>query len=183
MTWTRASVRSAVGAMVLGGFAALSLAPAAEGGELVEAKAVLERLKGLAGTWDFTDAPEPFESTKVVYRVTAAGTAVVEEQLVGTEHEMVSIYHLDGDDLLMTHYCAAGNQPRMKLDRSASSLDDLHFAFDGGTNFDPARDVHIHEARIRLEDAEEGRIRSDWTAFQDGKPMATTTFNLSLRKD
>ena len=53
----------------------------------------------------------------VVYKLTGAGSALVETQFPGTGHEMVSVYHLDGDDLRMTHYCAAGNQPRVKLDR------------------------------------------------------------------
>jgi len=181
MARTRAIWRGVAAAVALGGLALLASTAAADGDEPVEAKAVLERLKGLAGTWVFTDVPEGLVGTKVLYRVTAAGSAVVEEQFPGSDHEMVSIYHLDGDELLMTHYCAAGNQPRLKLDRSASSLEDLRFGFDGGTNLDPARDLHIHEARIRLDGADEGRLTSDWTAFQDGKPMGTTTF--TLRKE
>jgi hypothetical protein len=91
----------------------------------------------------------------------------------------VSIYHLDGDDLVMTHYCAVGNQPRLRLDREASTLDELHFGFDGGTNLDPATDVHIHEAVLRLGATAEGRLTSDWTAHQNGESIGTTTFELT----
>lgn len=168
---------------VLGlGMAAMPPAPRAEAeGEPaagVEAKAVLERLKTLAGTWSFEGAPEGAGDARVTYRVTAAGSAVIEDQFPGSDHEMVSIYHLDGDDLVMTHYCAVGNQPRLRLDRAKSTPDELHFAFDGGTNFDPASDIHIHEAVLRLGQTAEGKLTSDWTAHQDGKPVGTTTFEL-----
>ena len=51
-----------------------------------------------------------------VIKVTAGGSAVHETLFPGSAHEMVSVYHLDGADLVMTHFCALGNQPRMKAD-------------------------------------------------------------------
>ena len=121
----------------------------------VDAKAAFARLKTLKGTWKSQiksddQSPEHKELAKhdameppVVYKLTGAGSAVVETQFPGTGHEMVSVYHLDGDDLRMTHYCAAGNQPRVKLDRAHSTPDQLIFVFDGGTNLDPEKD-HAH---------------------------------------
>ena len=71
----------------------------------------------------------------------------------GQPHEMVSIYHRDGGDLVMTHYCVLGNQPRMKADRN-SSADQIHFQFAGGSNLDPAKDKHMHEATLTIVDAD-----------------------------
>ena len=68
----------------------------------------------------------------------------------GTPNEMISMYHLADGQLVMTHYCAMGNQPRMKLDAQASTPDKLVFAFDGGTNFDPAKDGHVHSGSLTL---------------------------------
>ena len=48
----------------------------------------------------------------MVYGVTAAGTAVMEALFPETDHEMLTVYHLEGNDLVLTHYCAMGNQPR-----------------------------------------------------------------------
>src|SRR5439155_8435497 len=77
----------------------------------------LEKLKKLSGTWVATDKDgKPTSEVVSVFRVTSAGSAVHETIFPGTDHEMVSVYHLDGKDLVMTHYCALGNQPRMKLD-------------------------------------------------------------------
>ncbi len=49
---------------------------------------------------------------------------------------MINMYHLDGDDLVLTHYCAGGNQPHMKLDRASATSGKLQFDFIGGTNLD-----------------------------------------------
>jgi hypothetical protein len=139
----------------------------------ITARDALGRLKGLVGTWTGTAAGGP---ATVRYRLTGGGSAVVEEMFPGTAHEMMSVYHLDGDDLRMTHYCAAGNQPRMKLDRAASSPVELVFAFDGGSNLDPAKDAHMHEGRILLIDA--GTVEGRWTGWNAGEPTGTNVFKL-----
>ena len=87
---------------------------------------------------------------------------------------MVSVYHLDGDDLRMTHYCAARNQPRVKLDRANSTPDHLIFVFDGGTNLDPQKDMHIHGLQITFH--EDGKVTSAWEGYQEGKKAGTTSF-------
>jgi hypothetical protein len=160
----------------------------AKGG--VEAKAVFARLKKLAGTWkaelaasgkaaDFKKKVEEHKGEhqaeqSVVYKLTGAGSALVETLMPGAPHEMVSVYHLDGDELRMTHYCAAGNQPRMKLDRAKSSPDHLVFVFEGGSNLDPEKDMHIHGLEITFH--EDGRVTSAWDGYMGGKPFGTTSF-------
>ena len=39
---------------------------------------------------------------------------LVETIFPGSEHEMITVIHPDGDDLALTHYCMLGNQPQMK---------------------------------------------------------------------
>jgi len=141
------------------------------------AKAQFESLKRLAGTWTgkagFEGTP-PVDAT-VSYRVTSAGTAVIETLFVGTEHEMVTVYHRHGEDLLLTHYCAVGNQPRMKAERRREGRT-IAFKFLDGTNLDPAKDTHMHEATIELVDDQ--HFRSEWVTFRDGKPIGKATFDL-----
>jgi hypothetical protein len=145
----------------------------------VDANAAFEKLKGLVGDWEGTEDGRTFS---VIYKLTGAGSALVETQLAGTEHEMVSIYHLDNDKLLMTHYCAVGNQPRLKLDPKASTPESLVFTFDGGTNFDPAKDMHIHGAKI-LFGADTNHLKSEWSAWVGGKPVGeATVFDLTRKK-
>jgi hypothetical protein len=147
----------------------------------VGAKAALERLKALAGEWRGSVESPDGPATSVRYEVTSGGSVVMETQFPGTDHEMRSLYHLDGEELVLTHYCAMGNQPRMRLARSASTLDELVFEFDGGTNLDPARDVHVHSGRVRFEG--DGRLRSEWTVFQGERQVGANTFFLTRKAD
>jgi hypothetical protein len=171
---------------------AASLAGAGEKTEAkggIEAKAAFAQLKTLKGTWkgeivhDHQAAQKkehsdhhPDQAT-VTFKLTGAGSALIETQFPGSDHEMVSVYHLDGDDLRMTHYCAMGNQPRVKLDRAHSQPDHLIFLFDGGTNLDPEKDMHIHGLEISFH--QDGKVTSAWEGYVHGKKMGITSFNMT----
>jgi hypothetical protein len=128
----------------------------------------LARLKKLAGTWVATDASgKPTDNVVSVFKVTSAGSTVTETLFPGQPQEMLSIYHLDGKNLVMTHYCALGNQPRMKADPH-SPTNELVFKFDGGTNFDPAKDMHMHEGTLKFID--DDHIEFTGVAWVGGKP-------------
>jgi hypothetical protein len=147
----------------------------------VDAKTAFKQIKTLAGTWKSQASGEHQDEHKgestVNYKLTGAGSALVETQFPGEAHEMVSVYHLDGDDLRMTHYCAIGNQPRVKLDRAKSTPDHLIFVFDGGTNLDPLKDHHIHGVTITFH--KDGKVDSTWEGYDGGKAAGTTTFALT----
>jgi hypothetical protein len=147
--------------------------PAAEAPTPAEA---FGRLKALAGDWQGTILATNGPATAVNYRLTAGGRTVMETLFGGTGHEMVSMYHLDGADLVLTHYCAMGNQPRMRYAPGRSAPDRLMFEFAGGTNLPPAEDVHMHEGWIRW--AATNRIEAAWTLHGEGKPLGTNAFFL-----
>ncbi len=141
------------------------------------AQVAFERLKGLAGTWTENASAEHGEgaASTHVFRISANGSVVMETMFPDTEHEMINMYHLDGDTLRLTHYCAAGNQPQMKL-AAGSTADDLTFEFVGGTNLDPAKDGFIHDARLVLSD--DGTLESRWASWKDGKENHEMVFTL-----
>jgi hypothetical protein len=149
----------------------------------VDAKTAFKQIKTLAGTWKSQISGEHQDHHKgestVIYKLTGAGSALVETMLPGEAHEMVSVYHLDGDDLRMTHYCAAGNQPRVKLDRAHSTPDHLIFVFDGGTNLDPQKDMHIHGVKITFH--KDGKVDSAWESYEGGKSAGYHTFALTRK--
>lgn len=129
----------------------------------------LDRLKSLAGEWVAAEDSPMMKKGDLVsrYVVTASGTAVVETVFPGSPHEMVTVYHLDGSDLVLTHYCMEGNQPRMRArDASGSRFD---FAFDGGTNIEPKRDRHMNSAWLEVVGPNE--IRTEWTEIAEGKTV------------
>lgn len=139
------------------------------------ADAAFDRFKALEGTWIGKADGEP---TTVAYHVTGAGSAVVETLFPGTGHEMVSVYHKDGDRLVLTHYCAAGNQPTM-ITAPNPGTKSLLFEFDHGTNMKPT-DEHMHSVRFAFVDAD--HLESAWTSFKDGKAGHTVTFALERKK-
>ena len=142
----------------------------------LDAKLAFAQLQTLAGGWQGTVMQTNGPRTTVDYRLTSGGQTVMEVLFGGTSHEMVSMYHLDGPDLVITHFCAMGNQPRMRLDRTSSSTNELIFVFSGGSNLDPAKDVHVHDGWIRR--IAPDRLEAGWTLHQDGKPIGTNLFFL-----
>ena len=153
-----------------------ALAPATTG----SANPAFEKLKSLAGKWtgqsSFDEGGNKGTSeVTVLYRVTAAGSAVEETLFPGTPEEMVTMYHMDGDQLVLVHYCAAGNQPHMKLKESGDP-NTLAFEFTSGTNMKDT-DMHMHSAKITFVDAD--HIKGVWSSMKDGKPAGEATFDLA----
>lgn len=146
----------------------------------VDPKAALERLKGLAGEWTGTVTSPQGPPAQVRYELISGKSAVMETLFPGTDHEMRSIYHMDGSDLVMTHYCAMGNQPRMKLEVAASTPSELVFKFTGGSNLDPAKDVHVHNGKIVLRSADQ--LEAEWAVYQGGAQSGSNHFFLARRK-
>lgn len=144
------------------------------------AAAAFEQLKALHGTWEGEaqlEGAEPEAGTTThTFRVSSAGSVVMETMAPGTEHEMINMYHLDGDDLVVTHYCASGNQPRMRLAEVTDDGRTLRFVFDGGSNLDPATDGHIHEASLTLVDGD--TVEESWVGYNEGEPAGTMQFRL-----
>ena len=150
-----------------------------------DAQAMLDTLKSLEGTWQGTaegtgtdELPENEEPPRPIheFRVSAAGTVVMETMNPGTDHEMINMYHLDGDELMLTHYCAGGNQPSMRLVSDRSTPEKMVFDFAGGTNLDPAVDGHIHAAEITMVDSD--HVISEWIGYQNGAEAGVMTFDL-----
>jgi hypothetical protein len=146
----------------------------------VDAKAAFQRLKSLAGTWEGQAGHGPADqAATVTYRVASAGSVVEETLFPGTPHEMISMYHLVNGELVLTHYCAMGNQPRMRLDGKASTPDRLVFAFDGGTNFDPAKDTHVHSGVVEWKGES---LHNAWTVYSGGKEAGQNEFVLNRKR-
>jgi hypothetical protein len=124
-----------------------------------------EKMKTLEGTWETVPgSPMP---GKVVYHVVGGGSALEETLFPGQPHEMVTMYHMDGDQFVMTHYCAAGNQPSMRA-APAADVNTIKFEFVSLSNGDPAKGTHMHEGTFTC--GPHGNLTSHWVGWQDGKP-------------
>jgi hypothetical protein len=135
-----------------------------------------DQLKTLAGQWE-TKTPNGKTAT-VSYRVMANGSSVVSE-IDAPDDNMISVFHMDKDRLLLTHYCAAGNQPRMQATSSADGKV-ITFDFIDGTNILPSQGGHMRRLVITMADAD--HHSEEWVfAGNDGKDMRET-FELQRKK-
>jgi len=139
-----------------------------------------ELIKSLAGNWTGTgDGVGESRTVEIRYRVTAAGSAVEETMFPGTEHEMITMYNLDGPRLMLTHYCSAGNQPQMvatnwEVDTTPQTI---HFAFAHATNLVSQKTGHMHDMEMRIDGPD--KLVETWTYFQDGALSHQAKFELT----
>ena len=150
---------------------------AADSAKPLPAADAFARVKRLAGHWrGTTDRGAPIA---IEYQVAAKGSTVIETQSPGEPDEMLTVYSIDGDDLVLTHYCPmgpVGNQPHLVLDRRASTPDDLHFTFVSLVNLDASKDIHLHSGAIKFIDDQ--HIDRQWDVYKDGRKVGTQTFHL-----
>lgn len=142
----------------------------------------LEKFKQLAGEWvgkEVGGGQGGGQEVRAIYKVTSAGSAVVETILPGSEHEMVTVIHADGDDLALTHYCALGNQPHMKTKGKADG-DKFAFRFISASNLKSDKDMHMHDVTYTLVDPD--TLKAEWTHYSEGKPAGTAVFELKRKK-
>ena len=131
-----------------------------------QAAAAFERLKRLAGQWQATSTKGWSET--VLFEVAARGSVVVETSRFADapQNTMFTMFHLDAGRLLATHYCEAGNQPRLVASAVSHDGRELTFTFLDGTGL-PSRDHgHMDQAVFRFLDAD--RFTSRWTWYQKG---------------
>ncbi len=142
------------------------------------ANAGLEKMKKLAGTWLTADKDgKPTDQVASIIKVTAGGSVVHETLFPGQPQEMISVYAVDGSDLIMTHYCVLGNQPRMKADPN-SSENQIVWQFAGGGNLDPKKDKHMHEATLTFVDDDHIEVKG--TGWENGAPCKEMCCGLTL---
>lgn len=167
---------------VMGGAALLALMLAG-GNAAAEGNSLMEKLKGLEGDWTMLD--ENGEDTGVIgstFRISSGGSVLVEVMAPDSPdgHEMFNMYHADGERVLMTHYCAAGNQPRLEV-IATDEGNRLELRFESITNLASPDTGHMHQAEYILHG--DDRLTTRWQSMQDGKLSDEhAVFELKRRK-
>ena len=135
---------------------------------IYDAQSAMEVLKTLSGDWvrETTGSEHGANTPVASFKVAAAGSAIIETTGEGTPNEMATIFHMDGDQLLQTHYCALMNAPVLWFEQS-DTPGELKFVFHGGTNFDAAVDAHYHEGTLQIKDKD--TIETSFVVFANGE--------------
>lgn len=142
-----------------------------------KAAPAFDKLKTLAGEWQgkASDGGE----RKVSYRIASGGSTIIETLTPPNEPEMISVYHRDGDALVLTHYCSAGNQPRMRAEVPVGDINLLDFKFVDATNLKKTTDGHINHMTITFQDKDHITVMWNWR--ENGKDLPMTV-NLTRKK-
>ena len=148
--------------------ATASLAGSAPANPSNDAAAGFARLKALAGEWEAT---VDGKKAHLTYEVIAGGNSVVEHVSVADMPDMLTVYYLDGNRILLTHYCMEGNQPRMEARSFDPQSGELRFQFLDITNLANANAGYMHNATLHLVD--NNHIASEWQFFENGQPKFT----------
>lgn len=152
-------------------------APAAEQGTPVRPNAGFDLMKGLVGTWELKAKESP---AFVRYELVSDGTALLETlSHPGQTAAMITVYHSDGDQLVMTHFCGANNQPRMRCTKPAEDGKSLTFTYVDCSNLPTPETGHMHGLVLRLTDAD--HLTQEWT-WTEGRKSAVETFHLERKK-
>ena len=126
----------------------------------------LERLKQLVGSWKAVD-PEG-KAVAITYKLASSDNSLMETlDTEGKKQSMVTMYHLDNDKVMMTHYCSLGNQPRMRVDKSNKDPNKLSFKFVDGTNLKSKDDMHMHRLVFTFKDKD--HFTQEWFLRDKGK--------------
>ena len=121
-------------------------------------------IKNLPGTWE-GKGPNG-NAFQVTFKVVSGGSAVISEILVPNE-DMISMIHMDGPNkILLTHYCTAGNQPRMQGTISPDGKT-ITFNYLDATNLAAPQAGHMH--RMVLTILDDNHHTEEWTFVDHGK--------------
>ncbi len=134
----------------------------------IDPAAAFARLKTLAGEWE---GNTDMGKVHVSYELIAGGTALVERESSERMPTMLTVYHLDGKRLMLTHYCMAGNQPRMQATAFDPATGRVQFRFLDATNLSSPGAGHMHNADIRVIDND--HLQGSWQFYEDGQLKQT----------
>lgn len=148
--------------------------PVVQAATAQEKQATIDRIKSLNGTWNIVEDDGKVQG-QTVFSV-GGGSTVREVMFAGGEHEMTNMYHMDGQAIVCTHYCAMGNQPRMKCDASNVPGDSIRFTLDRVSNLRKPDEPCMREMVLTFKDA--NTIEQRWISFKGDTKTEEVVFTL-----
>jgi len=129
-----------------------------------------DQLKALAGEWEGKNSSG--QPVKIIYSVVSNGSVVMEHMSPASPHEMITMYSLDGDRIMVTHYCSAGNQPTMETGRSPAANGKYDFSFVRVSGTKTPDEGHMASLSLSMPDKD--HLTQVWTFDNHGKSVVDT---------
>lgn len=138
---------------------------------------MLGKLAAFEGKWEgefnWTGARSGSGKITARYEVSQFKGSVFENLITDDKPYMTSVYHLDGADLRVTHFCVQ-SQPRLKADRLDPAASSAHFALVDVTNAGPTSGF-VEEISVDRPAADRLTIQF---VFKGNGPRSVETINL-----
>ena len=134
--------------------------------------ASFEQMKSLLGEWEGKTSDG--HVGRATYKLVSSGTAIMETLNPTEAEDMITIYHPDGDRLMLTHYCASNNQPRMRTAAGSNDPTKLVFEYVDATNLGGSREGVMTGLTITFVDADHFSQTWTWRDKVGGTPTAET---------
>ncbi|MGA2300402.1 MAG: hypothetical protein ABSG77_06880 [Candidatus Acidiferrum sp.] len=129
-----------------------------------------DQLKSLAGDWEGTNTHG--SKVNLTYQVVSNGSVLMERLKSADESEMITMYSLDGDHIVVTHYCSAGNQPTMQTPVATAATGKYDFSFVRVSGTKTPDEGHMVTLSLTLPD--KNHLTQVWTFDDHGKSMVDT---------
>jgi len=142
----------------------------------MKSNVAFDKMKSLVGEWQGTT--KDGKTVKVSYTLVADGSALMEQLDTPMESTMITMYHPDGTRLLMTHYCSAHNQPRMRADVTAADPKSITFNFLDATNLSSPAEGHMERLVVSFDDP--NHFTQEWT-FKAKEQKQTDVFRFERK--
>ena len=127
-----------------------------------------ETIAALTGEWRVAEQA----SLRIVFEPTAGGSVIIERWMRGDRMHSLTVYHLDGERLIATHYCPQGNQPRLAATPSDSG--EIRLTFLDATGLDPDESYQHDLSLARNADGTVSRAESYWGPEGAGEESTLT---------
>src|SRR5204863_8731205 len=146
------------------GVAFVVIASAVLAGDKTKSEQAFDRLTSLQGEW--TGQIDGVNTT-LIYTLTANGSALMEQCRPEKGPEMITMFTVDGDHLIATHYCSARNQPRMATAAISDAQKPLAFSLVRVTGLKSPDDFHNTGLTVIQEDND--HLTQEWSYQHKGK--------------
>lgn len=161
MAWNRQTLAFST-LLVLAAFCQVSAAQT----ETTTASQQFDEMKSLTGRW------KPHDSTSgnffVEFEMTASESVLVEKWLYKDALHSMTVYHLDGDSMIATHYCPQGNQPRL-ASVPGNPSGEIYFIFRDATNLDKSAQSYQVELGFSFNREDGSVLRTETYESESGR--------------
>ena len=153
---------------IIGLLAVVAFVPGIFAADKSKSGRAFDRLAALQGEWQ---GEQDGRKIKVTYTLTANGSALMEHFQPDSGGVMITMFTVDGDHLIATHYCSARNQPQMVTDAIADAEKPLTFSLARITGLKSQEDWHNTGLTV-IQDGKD-HLTQEWTYESKGKSGKT----------